>query len=203
MSSDERRTPRRPAFFSPSALEAHGGSYDPTEALHAAHATAAVLVHAGRAADDPQLTDRLVELVEEIGLSTVAELWSERPARTLPGALWRLYVLHEWVRRAPEQASREYAAGVRFTGPNHVVAGAADPPGPEEVRRVSDEILRGVFDGDLAVALERAAAFCRVVSAGRADIGQGEETAEGAANLLAMAGDLAACAQLWRAGDLS
>lgn len=203
MTSDERRTPRRPAFLSPAALEAHGGSYDPTEALHAAHATAAVLVHAGRAAGDPELTDRLVELVDEIGLSTVAELWSERPARTLPGALWRLYVLHEWVRRAPEQASREYAAGVRFSTPNHVVAGAADPPGPEEVRRVSDEILRGVFDGDFAVALERAAAFCRVVSAGRADIGEGEDTAEGAANVLGMAGDLTACAAMWRAGALT
>lgn len=195
--------PRRPAFFNPSALEAHGGSYDPTEALHAAHATAAVLVHTGRAAADPALTERLVELVDEVGLSTVAELWSERPARTLPGALWRLYVLHEWVRRAPEQASREYAAGVRFTGPNHAVAGAAEPPGPDEVQRVSDEILRGVFGGDLAVALERAAAFCRVVSAGRADIGEGEATVEGAANVLGMAGDLAACAKLWRAGELA
>lgn len=203
MSNEERRPPRRPAFFSPSALEAHGGSYDPTEALHAAHATAAVLVRAGRAADDPALTDRLVELVDEVGLSTVAELWSERPARTLPGALWRLYVLHEWVRRAPAQASREYAAGVRFTGPNHAVAGAAEPPGPDEVRRVSDEILRGVFSGDLAVALERAAAFCRVIAAGRADIGEGEEVAEGAANIFAMAGDLAACAELWRAGELA
>ncbi len=201
MTRDERR-PRRPAFLSPSALEAHGGSYDPTEALHAAHATAAVLVHTGRAGDDPALTDRLVELVDEIGLMTVAELWSERPARTLPGALWRLYVLHEWVRRSPEQASREYAAGVRFTGPNHAVAGAAEPPGPDEIRRVSDEILRGVFDGDLAVALERAAAFCRVIAAGRADIGEGEEAAEGAASVLTMAGDLAACARLWRTGDL-
>ncbi|MDN5795898.1 MAG: hypothetical protein L0H79_09135 [Intrasporangium sp.] len=202
MTNDERRTPRRPVFFSPAALEAHGGSYDPTEALHAAHGTAAVLVHAGRAAADPELTHRLVELVEEVGLSTVAELWSERPARTLPGALWRLYVLHEWVRRVPEEASREYAAGVRFTAPNHVVAGAAEPPGPDEVRRLSDEILRGVFVGDLAVALERAAAFCRVVSAGRADIGEGEKAAQGAASVLAMADDLAACARLWRSGTL-
>ena len=32
---------------------------------------------------------------------------------------------------------------------------------------VADEILRGVFDGDLGVALHRAGAFCRVVAAGR------------------------------------
>lgn len=202
MSESERQRHRRPAFFSPAALEAHGGAYDPTEMLYVAHETAAVLVRAGRATGDPQLTDRLVALVDEIGLSTLAELWAERPARSLPGALWRLYVLHEWVRRDPAEASREYAAGVRFTGPNHAVAGAAEPPGPEEVNRVADEILRGVFSGDLAVALERAAAFCRVVSAGRADVGQGDDAAERAASLLAMGQDLASCAALWRTDGL-
>ena len=200
MSEHDHPTPRRPAFFSQAALEAHGGAYDPTEEIHIAHETALALVHAGRAAADPALTQRLVALVDEIGLSTLAELWSQRPARSLPGALWRLYVLREWVRRAPEEASREYAAGIRFTGPNHVVAGAADPPGPEEMSRLIDEILRGVFEGDLAIALERAAAFCRVVSAGRADISSGDESAEQAANVLAMADDLTVCARLWR-GD--
>ncbi|MEO7130123.1 MAG: hypothetical protein ABIZ07_01945 [Dermatophilaceae bacterium] len=203
MSEREHRHPRRPAFFSPSALEAHGGAYDPSEVIHAAHETAAVLVRTGRASHDPGLTDRLVALVDDIGLSTLAELWSERPARSLPGALWRLYVLREWVIRAPEEASREYAAGIRFTGPNHVVAGAAEPPGPHEISQVIEEILRGVFNGDLAVALERAAAFCQVVSAGRADIGEGPEVAERAASLLLMGRDLAACAAAWRAGVLA
>ncbi len=203
MSEREHRHPRRPAFFSPSALEAHGGAYDPSEVIHAAHETAAVLVRTGRASHDPGLTDRLVALVDDIGLSTLAELWSERPARSLPGALWRLYVLREWVIRAPEEASREYAAGIRFTGPNHVVAGAAEPPGPHEISQVIEEILRGVFNGDLAVALERAAAFCQVVSAGRADIGEGDEVAERAASLLLMGRDLAACAAAWRAGVLA
>lgn len=202
MSESDRPSPRRPAFLSPSAMEVHGGAYDPTQEIQAAHETAAALVHAGRAAADPELTARLVALVDEIGLSTLAELWSQRPARSLPGALWRLYVLREWVRRTPDEVSREYVAGMRFTGPNHAVAGAAEPPGPQEMGRLVDEILRGVFDGDLAVALERAAAFCRVVSAGRADTSSGHESAETAANVLVMADDLAVCARLWRAGSL-
>ena len=70
------------------------------------------------------------------------------------------------------------------------------------MERLIDEILRGVFSGDLAVALERASAFCRVVSAGRADVSSGTEAAEHAANLLGMADDLAASARLWRAGGL-
>ena len=202
MSESEHRNHRRPAFFSPSALEAHGPAYDPTEQIHVAHETALALVHAGRAAADPAVTQKLVALVDDIGLSTLAELWSQRPARSLPGALWRLYVLREWVQRAPDEASREYAAGIRFTGPNHAVAGAAEPPGPEEMSRVIDEVLRGVFEGDLAVALERAAAFCRVVSAGRADISSGGVTAQQAANMFVMADDLSAGARLWRADAL-
>jgi hypothetical protein len=202
MSESDHRAPRRPAFFSESALEAHGPAYDPTEQIHVAHETALALVHAGRAAADPALTQKLVALVDDIGLSTLAELWSQRPARSLPGALWRLYVLREWVQRAPDEASREYAAGIRFTGPNHAVAGAAEPPGPQEMGRVIDEVLRGVFEGDLAVALERAAAFCRVVSAGRADISSGDASAEQAANVLVMAEDLTVCARLWRADAL-
>ena len=202
MSESEHRAPRRPAFFSEAALEAHGPAYDPTEQIHVAHETAQALVHAGRAASDPTVTGKLVALVDDIGLSTLAELWSQRPARSLPGALWRLYVLREWVHRAPDEASREYAAGIRFTGPNHAVAGAAEPPGPQEMDRVIDEVLRGVFEGDLAVALERASAFCRVVSAGRADISSGDASAEQAANVLVMAEDLTVCARLWRADAL-
>jgi len=202
MSESDHRAPRRPAFFSEAALEAHGPAYDPTEQIHVAHETALALVHAGRAASDPAVTRKLVALVDDIGLSTLAELWSQRPARSLPGALWRLYVLREWVQRSPDEASREYAAGIRFTGPNHAVAGAAEPPGPQEMGRVIDEVLRGVFEGDLAVALERASAFCRVVSAGRADISSGDEAAEQAANVLVMAEDLTVCARLWRSDDL-
>ena len=201
--SEDRRQPRRPAMMSPAAMEAFGGAVDPMQEIEAAHQTAAVLVHAGRAANDPTVTARLVDLVEELGLSTVADLWAHRPARSLPGALWRLYVLREWVRRAPDEASLDYTAGVRFADVDHAVAGAAEPPGPSEVTTLADAILAGVFEGDLAVALERAAAFCRVVAAGRADRSEGEEAATRAAHLLDTADDLTAAASLWRQGELS
>ena len=201
--SDDRRQPRRPAMMSPAAMEAFGGTVDHMQEIEAAHQTAAVLVHAGRAANNPTVTARLVDLVEELGLSTVADLWAHRPARSLPGALWRLYVLREWVRRAPDEASLDYTAGVRFADVDHAVAGAAEPPGPSEVTTLADAILAGVFEGDLAVALERAAAFCRVVAAGRADRSEGEEAATRAAHLLDTADDLTAAASLWRQGELS
>ena len=207
-----RSNPRRPAFLSPAAMEGQGGTVpDPAESTEAAHATAAVLVGTGRASEDPALTRKLVALVDELGISTLAELWADRPARSLPGALWRLYALREWVQRSPGEASADYAAGVRFADVNHAVAGVAEPPGPAELRTLTDAILTGVFEGDLAVALQRAAAFCRVVSAGRAERAHttdatdrdaaGTQT-QRAASMLSTAEDLAACAHLWQSGDL-
>ncbi len=207
-----RPVPRRPLQFGPDDLEAHGGTLPgPAETTEVAHQTAAILVGAGRAAHDPAVTSRLVALVDDLGLSTVADLWSSRPGRSLPGALWRLYALHEWVRRSPEEASREYAAGIRFTDVAHAVAGIPEPPKPEELQRVADQILTGVFEGDLAVALERAAAFCAVIAAGRAELAherdeldpdQASDLTRTGAALMQTGDDLRACANLWRAGDL-
>ncbi len=199
-------------------MDSLGGSdsLDPARVTEVAHETAAVIVKTGRAAHDPQLTARLVALVDDLGLSTVAELWAERPARSLPGALWRLYVLREWVRRDPVGASADYTAGIRYADVPHVVAGVAEPPGPAEVQELTDAILTGVFDGDLAIALLRASSFCRVVAAGRAQRANDAEAGDSAeidpqwgsahtrraASLLTTGDDLEACARLWRQDDL-
>lgn len=212
MTRSGRPLPRRPVHFGPDAMEAHGGLHPgPAETTEIAHQSAATLVGAGRAARDPDITRRLVAIVDDIGLSTLADLWSQRPARTLPGALWRLYLIREWVQRSPEQASREYAAGIRFTDVAHAVAGIAEPPTPDELRRVIDEVLAGVFQGDFPLALERAAAFCSVIAAGRAEVAHDIETdlpeealaltTTGSA-MLAMGEDLRAAAGLWRSDEL-
>ncbi|GMA41009.1 hypothetical protein [Mobilicoccus caccae] len=185
-------------------------SLDPAVIMQVAHETAAIVVRTGRARRDPELTARLVALVDEVGLTTVAELWSERPARSLPGALWRLYVLREWVRRDAVGASADYRDGLIFAQVSGAIAGVATPPGPEEVRQLADSVLTGVFEGDLDGALDRAAAFCRVIAAGRAsrdDIRPIESLAvrglaSGAAQIATMADDLEVCASLWRRESL-
>lgn len=194
--------PRRPLHFGPDAMEAHGGTLpDPAETAAAAHAAAQTVVDAGRSTSSPETTARLVRLVEDLGIDTLAQLWADRPARSLPGALWRVYVLRAWIQRRPEVAAREYAAGLAVAEVSHAIAGVVDPPGADEVRALSDRILGGVFDGDLAVALERAAAFCRVVATGRAHLDDGDVAT--AASMIGTAEDLEACARLWRAGALS
>ena len=95
-----------------------------------------------------------------------ALLWADRPADSLPGALWRLYALRAGIRRQSDLIARAFDAGRHRAPVYEAVAGVADPPGPVEVRAVADAVLAGAFTGDLGVALERAAAFCRVVSTG-------------------------------------
>lgn len=207
----EDRRPRRPTFLGKAALESLGGSPDPAELAEAAHATASLLVESGRATADDAARARLVGLVDEVGLDTVAQMWADRPARSLPGALWRLYALREWVQHDAVEASADFTAGTATAAVPHVVAGAADPPTPEALRTLLDQVLHGVFAGDLDVALERAGAFCRVVVAGRvhrADALEPDDPAAAAAltrssaALRDTADDLEAAAALWRSHDL-
>jgi hypothetical protein len=152
-------------MLGPVTAEAQAGGVDPAELVEAAHATAEALVQHGHSGDD-EVTARLVTLTDEHGIDEVALLWADRPADSLPGALWRLYALREGIRRQSELMARAFDAGRRRAPVHEAVAGVADPPGPAEVRALADAVLAGAFSGDLAMALDRAAAFCRVVSTG-------------------------------------
>ena len=76
-------------------MDSRGGpeSLDPARVTEVSHETAAVIVRTGRAAHDPELTSTLVPLVDELGLSTLAELWADRHARGLPWRCWHVPVL--------------------------------------------------------------------------------------------------------------
>ena len=207
---DERR-PRRPALLGKVALETFGGAPDPAALAEAAHATASLLVESGRATSDEAAKARLVALVDEVGLDTIADLWAQRPPRSLPGALWRLYVLREWVQRDAVAAALDFATGRAAAPVPHVIAGVAEPPSPEALRALLDAVLHGVFAGDLAVALERAGAFCRVVVAGRVTRADDVEPVDpeaanaltrSSSSLLQTAEDLEAAAVLWRGQNL-
>ena len=51
-----------------------------------------------------------------------------------------------------------------------VQLGVADPPGPDELKAMIDQVLRGIAGSDFADVLLRAAAFARVVATGRATL---------------------------------
>lgn len=204
------RKPRRPAMLDAQTAERIVGDVDPALRSQAAHTTAAVLVQRGRAgAEDPELLARLVSLVDTQGLDTIAELWAQSPSTTLPGALWRLYLMREWVRTDPSRIADRFALGRQRAEVAGVIAGVVEPPGPGDVARLADAVLAGVYEGDLDVALDRAAAFVRVVATGSAldadwidDGDLADRLTRRAGALLRTAEDLESAAEMWRKGTL-
>jgi hypothetical protein len=202
---------RRPAMLDLEFADLIEGDIDPADRALIAHETAAAIVDQARESYHPALVARLIALVDEEGIDTVAMLWSKAEAQTLPGALWRLYMIREWVKYEATGVARSYHFGVAAAHVRHTVAGVGDSPSPEEVRLLADEVLSGVFQGDLAVALERAGAFCRVVAAGEAFEAEGDgehsevrvrQTALQIEQLLHTGEELERSARLWREGRL-
>jgi len=204
--------PHKPVKFAGHQFADIQGGEDPAAVSRMAHETAAALVDRVRQERDPEVVDRLVRFTDENGIDAIAELWSRATPRSLPGALWRIYLLRTMIRTDADAISLFYqrgALGPRTIDP--VVAGAPDPAGPAEVLDVADQILRGVFTGDLAIALDRAAAFCRVVAHGCASLADDADATEPeratelttrALRLTEIAGDLSASSKLWRSGGL-
>ncbi|MGB8405193.1 MAG: DNA-directed RNA polymerase subunit beta [Mycobacterium sp.] len=208
----ERRRIHKPTKFLGRGFEAFHEVEDPVRDRRIAHETAAALMERVRSYPDPEVVARLISYTDEHGIDTIAELWSDADARSLPGALWRVYLLRSAIREDPYSASLLFGRGadvVQSIDP--VVAGAAAPTGPTEVSDVADRILRGVFEGDFAIALERAAAYCRVSAAGSVSLAQDAEftAPERSAELTdravwftRLANELDAAAGLWRSNSL-
>lgn len=206
---NEPDRPRRPKLAR--ELPDLPGDPDPADRVAAAHATAAAVMRVGRGdGTDPERTRRLIDLADNVGIDDIADLWCDAGPETLPGTLWSLYLLRTWVHRDGIDAARLFNAGQLVAEVSTAVAGVAEPPGPQEVAALGDAVLASVFEGDFAVALERAAAFCRVVAAGRAhvaddtsDESEGVRQTRLAQGNIRMAEELERSATLWRAGQLT
>lgn len=200
---------RRPAPLFPSRADAIPGEPDPSTRADLAHDSAQALLHGVFTTAEPDVVERVLRLVETEGLTELAALWSGAPPSSLPGALWRLYVLHTWVQRDPQDVITRYQAGAQTVPGLRYLAGVAEPPDIDQVRRTMDEILRGAFTGDLGVALSRAGALAVIAAHGTAhlaDDATGEEPqrdlTQQAERLLTTGEDLGAAARTASAGHL-
>src|SRR6478736_4723908 len=163
------RSHHRPMTPGANYFEALVGGTDPALVSEAADRAAHLLVRGTKDAADAAVAERLLHLADSEGIETIAEVWSGSPADSLAGCLWRLYLLRSWVYADPIGVSRQFEAG-RTAQVARVVAGVADPPGPEQLKAMIDEVLRGIAGSDFADVLLRAAAFARVVATGRASM---------------------------------
>ena len=105
-----RRTPRRPAMLDAEQAENIPGAEDGAIASEVAHLVAQTLLGIEKESDDQ--VKRLRELLESGGIDTVSELWSASPANTLPGTLWRLYLVYQWYLRDPDLVNERFQQGL-------------------------------------------------------------------------------------------
>lgn len=155
-----------------------------------AHSSAQALLHGVYTSTDPLVVERVVALARTEGLTDLAALWSGSPAATPPGALWRLYVLHTWTQRQGEDVVHRYRLGARTVPGLRFLAGIAEPPDVDQVQRTLDEILRGAFTGDLALALTRAGAVAVICAHGTAHLADALEDEQAQRELTQQAGRL-------------
>ena len=201
---DEPQRPHRPALYADltDMIDAAGGA-GPASRAEIAAATAALVVHAGRRREGE--TD-LVSLADTVGIDTLAALWRDADPVSLPGALWAIYLLRQWCRANGEEVTRFWRAGQPMADADAAVAGVADYADIDAVREVADAVLAGAYQGDFAVALERAAALFRVIATGRRQLAGSEPAAqnenERARRNERVADGLTAAAARWRAGTL-
>lgn len=202
----------KPTLFSNTIFTSFKGGEDPAEISRFAHATAAALLSRVQKNSDPAVIERLISYTDLHGIDAIAQLWAAAAAHSLPGVLWRMYLLRALVSNDPEQSSYIFQRGNESLNTiDPLVTGAVTPTGPTEIAELADQLLRGIFQGDFAIAVERAAAFCRLMASGCASLADDldESFSERAAEFTTRAArfqttstELSSCAFLWRRNSL-
>lgn len=138
----ERRF-RRPAILTSEQADMLVGEEDPAARFELAQSTATALVGNGLdlSDEDKHLRKQIVSAIAKEGPDLVAELWDNTPESSLPGALWRLYLLKEWIRRFPEDLINE---GIEI---------------PAELQEILESLFAGNFSGDLQGLILAASGF--------------------------------------------
>lgn len=223
--------PARPGQLEQALAENIAGGVDPEQLSAISHATAWALLSHVHTTDDPAVVQRTLTLVDHEGVDVIAELWSDAAPDSLPGILWRLYIMRTWMRKQRDSIARLWRIGEPIATSASAIAGVDAAPTEADIERLADSILTGAFRGDFAIALERAATFVDVIVIGlrvesrrlharaqaMADVDspivgttqdirdahtQAARMLHTAANLQTTAKDLRAGAHLWRRGRL-
>lgn len=112
----EQRNFRRPAILTPQAADEIIGADDPAERSEVAHESAWALLGVMSETIDLDAIERLRQTIAAEGPEAIASLWDRSPAFTLPGALWRIYLLWQWNETNPLVVEQRFSEGVQALG---------------------------------------------------------------------------------------
>lgn len=219
------RDHQRPVLRPTSDFDWVVGSDEAGASHRLAQETSWALLNRVREGADPEVVKRVIELATHsdeksadddapasAGIHDLAELWAHANQHSLAGQLWRLYLLRNTAERDLDSATQLFQRGLEVAVTiDPVIAGMAEPVSPSAIRQLCDRILRGVFSGDLAAALERASSYCRIMSLGAVEIADAREFVDAnqateltklALNYGSIADELRVGARRWRDGTL-
>ena len=210
-----RSGPRRPAFFSPAAMEAQGGTVpDPAEITEVAHETAAVLVGTGRATDDPA-AHRAARRPRRRARAVHRRRAVGRPPRAQPARCAVAALRAARVGAAQPRGGQRRLRGRRSASPTSTTPWRGSPSRPAR-RSCASWPTRSCAGSSRATwpwrcsGRRRSAAWSppgaptapHTHRRPRPRAPPPQQTRR-APSLLSTAEDLEACARLWRAGELT
>ena len=162
----------RPARLDPEAAEQIEGSTDTAVASELAHRAAQALIGGfpgTETEDDPITRSGIVAAVATNGIDDIAELWADSPATTLPGTLWRMFLVREWIRRYATVIDLTEADDTTNARLESALGEARPVPSPTDLRERLDAVLAGSVEGsvtEIAPLLSATAGFLRALAAG-------------------------------------
>lgn len=155
---------RRPAALRTEDAENLPGDEDPAEYSEVAHTAAQMLLGVAPPEDMRRRPD-LLSAIEAEGVDLVAELFAKSPADTLPGVLWRLYLIQQWMHRDEPRVQQVWQEGAAFATRKSEVP-TRPLPDPCSVLGRIDQLLNGVFKADFAQLLSDTALVMEFLSVG-------------------------------------
>lgn len=120
--------PSRPAQLDPAVADGLAGGMDPQALSEMSHLSAAALLDRVRHSEDPAVVERVLTLVETVGVDEIAELWSDAEPDSLPGVLWRLYMLRTWMRSNRDSIAHLWRLGEPVATTASAIAGVDQAP---------------------------------------------------------------------------
>jgi len=172
----------KPVKMSPSRLESASSQLsalgiNPAQRSEVAHETASAFLARGKTLASKDMRRALVDFTDKHGLDTLADLWSQSHPITLPGALWRLYLVRAVIRQNPADFAGLFVRGAEnLRSIETFLNSSAEILSGEDLLGTWDSILSGIFSGDISSALDRAGAVARAISAGAISISWDDES---------------------------
>lgn len=164
--------PRRPAILEPNQADMIVGAERVDDQVELAHFLADLLIGLVSESEKSFITDNLqlredainnlLQILQRGDIEVVAELWSDSPADSLPGLLWRLYLVYQWYLRDSLLVEERYQRGLKLLT---AASRASLSPSIEPLMERIATLWKGASRDFLAETLVQTAGALRIMAA--------------------------------------